>query len=112
MTPKFKPAVTEYEVTATEDTYSVDIIPRTDDRLATYEVFAGTRKIGDYNNNYALALEDGENEVRIVVTSPDKTVTKEYTVMIYRNEEDKLKNLTPLESEDVDYEVAATQSSL
>ena len=104
MTPKFKPAVTEYEVTATEDTYSVDIIPRTDDRLATYEVFAGTRKIGDYNNNYALALEDGENEVRIVVTSPDKTVTKEYTVMIYRNEEDKLKNLTPLESEDVDYE--------
>ena len=38
MTPKFKPAVTEYEVTATEDTYSVDIIPRTDDRLATYEV--------------------------------------------------------------------------
>ena len=104
MTPNFKPAVTEYEVTATEDTYSVDIIPRTDDRLATYEVFAGTRKIGDYNNNYALALEDGENEVRIVVTSPDKTVTKEYTVMIYRNEEDKLKNLTPLESEDVDYE--------
>ena len=34
-----------------------------------------------------------------------RPVTKEYTVMIYRNEEDKLKNLLPpLESEDVDYE--------
>ena len=31
-------------------------------------------------------------------------MTKTYTVNVYRNEEDKLKNLTPLEAEDIDFE--------
>lgn len=67
-------------------------------------VFAGTKEIGDYDGYYAEALEDGENPITIEVTSPDETVTKTYTVNVYRNEEDKLKNLTPLEAEDIDFE--------
>lgn len=104
MTPNFKPAITEYEVTVPEDTYSVDILPKADDPLAEVHVFAGTREIGDYDGYYAEALEDGENPITIEVTSPDETVTKTYTVNVYRNEEDKLKNLTPLEAEDIDFE--------
>ena len=104
MTPNFKPAITEYEVTVPEDTYSVDILPKADDPLAEVHVFAGTKEIGDYDGYYAEALEDGENPITIEVTSPDETVTKTYTVNVYRNEEDKLKNLTPLEAEDIDFE--------
>lgn len=103
MTPDFQAAVTEYEVAVTEDTWSVDITPRVADPLATMRVLAGTKEIGDYNGNYALALVDGENAVTIEVTSPDGTTVKNYSLKIYRNEEGKLKNLTPLEAEQVDY---------
>ena len=104
ITPEFKSSVTEYEVTATENTWSVDIIPRLADSYATMRVLNGTRELGDYNGNYSLALEDGENNITIEVTSPDKTVVKNYEVAVFRNEEDKLKNLTPLEAEDIDFE--------
>ncbi len=104
MTPSFKPAVTEYNVAVTEKTYSVDIIPRPADPLATMRVLAGSKEIGDYDGNYSQALEDGENEITIEVTSPDETKTKTYTLHIYRNEEDQLANLTPLEAEDIDFE--------
>lgn len=104
MTPKFQAAVTEYEVTVKEDTWSVDIIPRLSDDLAKVRVLNGTRELGDYRGNYALALVDGENIVTVEVTSPDKTVVKNYVITIYRNEEEKLKNLEPLESEDINWE--------
>lgn len=104
MTPEFQSAVTEYEVTAKETTWSVDIIPRLADQYATMRVLNGTKELGDYNGNYALALADGENNVTIEVTSPDKTVTKNYDVTIYRNDEEKLKNLEPLEAEDINFE--------
>lgn len=104
MTPEFKAAVTEYEVAVKEDTYSVDIIPKPDDPLAEVKVLSGTRELGDYNGNYALALADGENKVTVQVTSPDKTQVKEYSVSIYRNQEDALKTLTPLTADDVDFE--------
>ena len=104
MTPNFKPSITEYEVAVPEDTYSVDVLPKTDDPLAEIRVLAGTREIGDYDGHYAEALEDGENPITVEVTSPDKKVKKIYTVNIYRNEEDKQKNLKPLEAEDIDFE--------
>lgn len=104
MTPNFQAAVTEYEVTAKEKVWSVDVIPRVADQYATMRVLNGTRELGDYNGNYALALVDGENKVTVEVTSPDKTVKKNYEVTIYRNEEEKLKNLTPLEAEDINFE--------
>lgn len=104
MTPEFKAAVTEYEVAVKEDTYSVDIIPKPDDPLAEVKVMSGTRELGDYNGNYGLALQDGENEVTVRVTSPDKTQVKEYNITIYRNQEDALKTLTPLTADDVDFE--------
>ncbi len=104
ITPTFKSSVTEYEVTVTEKTWSVDVIPKPADPLATMRVLNGTREIGDYNGNYGLALADGENNLTIEVTSPDKTVKKNYDIVVYRNEEEKLKNLEPLEAEDVDFE--------
>lgn len=61
MTPNFKPAITEYEVTVPEDTYSVDILPKADDPLAEVHVFAGTKEIGDYDGYYAEALRRRES---------------------------------------------------
>lgn len=104
MTPNFQSAVTDYEVTTKENAWSVDIVPRVADQYATMRVLNGTRELGDYNGNYALALADGENKVTIEVTSPDKTVKKNYDITIYRNEEEKLKNLEPLEAEDINFE--------
>ena len=103
MTPSFKAAATEYAVATTEDTYSVDIIPQPADPLATIRVLNGSKEIGDYSGNYSQTLVDGENEITVEVTSPDKTVKKIYTVTVYRNEEDQLKTLTPLHAEDIDF---------
>lgn len=110
MTPEFEPAVITYEVAVKEDTYAVDVIPTPADPLATVRVLDGSREMGDYNNNYALALKDGANTVTVEVTSPDGTQVKKYTATIYRNEEDQLKNLTPLTAEDLGEEIFADQS--
>lgn len=110
MTPEFEPAVINYEVAVKEDTYSVDVIPTPADPLATVRVLDGSREMGDYNNNYALALKDGANTVVVEVTSPDGTQVKQYTATIYRNEEDQLKNLTPLTAEDLGEEIFKDQS--
>ncbi|MCI8649714.1 MAG: cadherin-like beta sandwich domain-containing protein [Anaerotruncus sp.] len=104
MEPKFQPSVTDYIVAVTEDTYSVEIIPKTDEKLATFKVFAGTREIGDKKGKYAAAIQDGENTFTVEVTSSDGKVTKEYNVTVYRNEEDNMLTLEQLESEDIDYE--------
>lgn len=110
MTPEFEPAVINYEVAVKEDTYSVDVIPTPADPLATVRVLDGSREMGDYNNNYALALKDGANTVVVEVTSPDGTQVKQYTATIYRNEEEQLKNLTPLTAEDLGEEIFKDQS--
>lgn len=104
MTPRFQPSVTEYELSVTEDTWSVELIPRTADKLATVKVFWGTKEIGDKNGRFAQAIEDGENDFTIEVTSSDKSTVKEYNVAVYRNEEDKMKTLAVLQAEDVDFE--------
>lgn len=104
MTPEFKPSVTTYEVVVKEDVYSVDIVPKPDDPLAEVKVLSGTRELGDYNGNYGLALSDGENQVTVRVTAPDKSQTKEYSITIYRNQEDVLKTLKPLTAEELDLE--------
>lgn len=104
MTPNFQAAVLDYEVTTKENAWSVDIIPRLADPYATMRVLNGTLELGDYNGNYAMAIVDGLNEVSVEVTSPDGTVTKTYSVDIYRNDEEKLKNWKPLEAEDINFE--------
>lgn len=105
MTPNFQAAVLDYEVTTKENAWSVDIIPRLADPYATMRVLNGTLELGDYNGNYAMAIVDGLNQVSVEVTSPDKTVTKTYSVDIYRNDEEKLKNWKPLEAEDINFEM-------
>ena len=104
MTPNFQAAVTEYEVVVEEDVYSVDIIPKTDDPLAQMRVLIGSKEIGDYNGNYAQAISDGKNQIKIEVTSPDESVKKIYTVDVYKDDEKHMKTLLPLDAEDVDFE--------
>lgn len=103
LTPKFQPAVVEYELAVKEDVYSINIFPEVDDPMAQMKVLSGSRELGDYNGNFAMALKDGQNDIKIQVTSPDKKVTKEYTIKVYRNKEDSLKNLTPLKKDDIDF---------
>lgn len=110
MTPEFDPAVITYEVAVKEDTWAVDIIPKPADPLATVQVLEGSREMGDYNNNYALALKDGANTVTVRVTSPDGSRTQDYTVTIYRGQKDKLKNLTPLTADDLGEEIFKDES--
>lgn len=104
MTPNFQAAVTEYEVVVEEDVYSVDIIPKTDDPLAQMRVLIGSKEIGDYNGNYAQAISDGKNQIKIEVTSPDESVKKVYTVDVYKDDEKHMKTLLPLDAEDIDFE--------
>lgn len=103
LTPKFQPAVVEYELAVKEDVYSINIIPEPDDPMAEMKVLSGSRELGDFHGNFAMALKDGQNDIKIQVTSPDKTVTKEYNIKVYRNKEDSLKNLTPLKAADIDF---------
>lgn len=104
MTPKFAPSTTQYEVTTTEETYSVEILPTPADSGAKVEVYAGTREIGDKNGNFSEAIQDGANEFTVRVTSSDETTVKEYDITVYRNEEDQLKTLKPLTAADLDIE--------
>ncbi len=101
---KFKSSVTTYEVAVDEETYDVMLDPVPADSLATMKVYQEGKEIGDDDGNYGGYIEDGENEFTIEVTSPDKTKTKTYTVLVYRNEEDKMGKLTPIEAEDIDFE--------
>lgn len=102
---KFKPSVTDYEVSVDEETYSVELLPKTDDKYATMKVYSGTKEIGDYDENYASAIQDGENEFTIEVTSSDGTKKKDYVVTVYRGDEDKMGTLTPITTDDIDFEM-------
>ena len=67
--------------------------------------YGGTRSIGDYNGNYSASGQDGENQFSIVVTSSaGETYTKTYNISVFRNDEENMKNLTPLDVEDIDFE--------
>ncbi len=101
---KFKPSVTTYEVSVDEDTFDVELFPEPADELATIKVFKDSREIGDDDDNYAAYIEDGENEFTIEVTSPDESKTKEYTILVYRDEEDKMGDLEPLHADEIEFE--------
>lgn len=106
MTPKFTPAVTEYDVAVTEETYDVQLYPVVDDPLATMKVYAGSKEIGDQKGNFRAAIIDGENTFKVEVTSPDRSATKEYNIKVYRNEEEKMNVLKPITVEDVNYDLS------
>ncbi|MBR5486073.1 MAG: cadherin-like beta sandwich domain-containing protein [Oscillospiraceae bacterium] len=101
---KFKPSVTTYEISVDEDTFDVELFPEPADELATIKVFQDSREIGDDDDNYAAYIEDGENEFTIEVTSPDESKKKEYTVLVYRDEEDKMGDLEPLHADEMEFE--------
>lgn len=104
-TPEFQPAVTDYEVAVTEETYSVKLLPVPADPMAEVKVFSGTKEIGDEEGNYAAAIQDGENAFTVKVTAPDNSKTQEYNINVYRNEEDKLNVLTPVTADDINFDL-------
>ena len=106
LNPKFNSSVTEYEAYVKDDVYSVDIIPKTANRYAKVTVFAERREIGDYDENYSVSLFDDETEITVEVVSQDEKVTKEYTVTIYRGDEEKQGKYDPITAEEVDFTVA------
>lgn len=102
----FEPSVTTYDVAVSEDTASVKIIPEPADPAATIQVFNGSKQIGDENDNYADYIVDGQNEFIVKVTAPDNSKTKEYTINVYRNDDDNSGLLKPITADDIDFEVA------
>lgn len=104
MFPRFQPAVIDYEVGVKDDTSSVNIYPIPWEATSTVEVFAGTKKLGDYYNNYASALVDGENDFMVKVTAEDGKTVKEYTMKVYRKDEEKQGNLKPITADMINYE--------
>lgn len=104
MSPRFKPAIEEYEVYVKDDVYSVDILPKTANRYATVKVYDGSREIGDHDENYAVSLFEDETEITVEVVSQDKTVTKEYIVTVYRGDEDKQGIYKPIDIEDINFD--------
>ncbi len=104
LSPRFKPAIENYEVYVKDDIFSVDILPKTANRYATVTVYNGSREIGDHLGNYAVSLFEDETEIVIEVVSQDKTVTKEYVATVYRGDEDKQGIYKPITAEDVNFE--------
>lgn len=104
MEPGFAPSVLTYEVYVKEDLNSVEIIPTPADPMAKVQVFAGTLEIGDEEGNYEYAIVDGENTFSVRVTAPDESKYKDYTIIVYRNEEGKMGFLRPITAEDIDFE--------
>lgn len=103
MSPEFKPSISTYEVSVKDETSFVDIIPRADDRMAKVRVLAGTKEIGDDDGDYSEAIENGENNFTVEVTSPDKTKVKEYKINVFRGDEEKQGLLKPITPDIIDF---------
>lgn len=103
MTPKFESSIMDYDVAVTEEVSSIEIIPTPADEMAKVQVFAGSREIGDENGNYLSAIVDGENEFSVTVTAPDESKSKTYTILVYRNEVDKMGVLKPITADQIDF---------
>lgn len=104
MTPKFTPSATTYDVAVKEDVNAVQIIPKPDDDLAKVQVFYGSLEIGDWDGNYAQTIVDGENSFKVTVTSPSGKVTKDYIILVHRNEEDQMQTLNPVTADEINFD--------
>ncbi|MEG1686290.1 MAG: cadherin-like beta sandwich domain-containing protein [Angelakisella sp.] len=103
MDPGFRPGVTEYDVAVLPEVSAIEIIPTASDPEATFEVFADSKKLGDYYNKYTSAIRDGDNVFTIKVTAEDGKTMKSYTLTVYRNDEDKQGAFKPITSAMVDF---------
>ncbi|MEG0852479.1 MAG: cadherin-like beta sandwich domain-containing protein [Angelakisella sp.] len=103
MSPRFKPSITEYEVAVKDDISSVDIIPIPKSEDATVKVFSESKELGDYYDRYSSAIRDGENVFTIKVTAEDEKATKEYTVTVYRKDEEKQGSYKPITADMVNF---------
>lgn len=104
MSTPFKASLTDYEVYVKPETNAVDVIPKPANKYATVKVLAGTKELGDAHDNYSTAITDDENEITVTVTAQDGKTTKDYNVIIYRNNEDKQGTLKPITPDMINYE--------
>lgn len=84
-----------YEAVVANAVYSVNLQPMATDGH-TIKLFLNGQEVADPNDWSNLPLNEGANEIRIVVTAPDGTTQNEYFVRIYRAT-GKLVSLTPSE---------------
>lgn len=106
LSPRFSAGLEEYEVYVKNDTTSVEIVPKRANRDAKIKVFNGTREIGSYDETYVVGLIEDEVEVTVEVTSQDLSRTRSYELTIYRNNEDKQGNYTPVTEDMINFETA------
>lgn len=83
--PSFSNSVTDYTSSVGNDTTSVSVTARPSNSSS---VVAINGEVANADNSYTVdvALDLGENTIPIVVTAPDGTTQKTYTVTVTRNE--------------------------
>ncbi len=104
MEPEFIPNLDTYTASVLPDVSYVNVIPVPNDPRATMEVKQGSKLLDERDGGYVSSLQDGENEFTVMVTSSDDTNTMEYSVSVYRNDEENAGSLRPITAEDVNFE--------
>ncbi|MDQ0640272.1 gliding motility-associated-like protein [Pedobacter sp. W3I1] len=82
LSPAFAPATTSYTASVGNATTSITLTPTVSDATATVRVNGTTVVSG--NPSAAIPLAVGSNTITTVVTAPDGTTTKTYTVTVTR----------------------------
>ncbi len=104
MEPEFVPNLDTYKASVLPDVSYVNVIPVPTDPRAELEVKQGSKLLDELNGAYASSLQDGENEFTVTVTASDKSTTKEYTLVVYRNDEENAGANRPITAENIDFE--------
>ena len=103
LSPRFKPSITEYDFAVKDEVSSIDIIPQVAQRNASVEVYADSKKLGDYYDNYSTVVRDGTTQLKISVTAQDGKATKDYVVNVYRKDEENAGIFKPITADMVDF---------
>ena len=82
LSPAFAPATTTYTVSVENATTSITLTPTLSDNTATVQVNGSPVNSGSASG--PLALSVGQNTIPVVVTAPDGTTRKTYSVSVTR----------------------------
>ncbi len=109
ISPSFAAGITSYMATVSHVTESIKVTPTVDDATATVTVNGTSVTSGSASE--AITLSVGSNTISILVTAPDGTTTKTYTVSVTRLKGDQTISFSALPSKtvgDVAYSLTAT----
>ena len=88
LTPAFVPVTTNYTAPVVNRVDEITIIPTVNDGDATYEIQDGNGTalvdVDENEDDFQVALSEGENTINVVVTAPDLTTTQTYAVVLTR----------------------------